>query len=87
MLNHIADDEPWPDYTHKSAQDGARTSGHPIWNQELLPLDLSRVLMLILLWVQIGFNRDAIRKSFLASTYDKLRDSRKLPSFTYNKLR
>ena len=34
--------------TQKSSQGEVRTSGHAIWNLELLPLDLSHGLVLVL---------------------------------------
>ena len=47
MFSHMIDVMPTLDQTHKSTHDGARTSDHPIWRQELLLMDLSRLMALI----------------------------------------
>ena len=47
MFSNMVDVKPTLDQTHKSTHDGARTSDHPIWRQELLPLDLLRLMALV----------------------------------------
>jgi len=47
ILSHMVDVTSPINHAHKSAQGKARTSGHPIWSQELLPLDLSRLLTIL----------------------------------------
>ena len=48
MFNHMVAEMPTLDQIHKSAHDGAQTNAHPIWRQELLPLDLSHLMACVL---------------------------------------